>query len=173
MLRFAVYDEHGPARDWPLVNAHLLGPEDLPIRGDVSFEDVVITCRRKGNGAAALCLQHDADSKGVLMLQTCLLPDRDEPYLLSVELARHRVKMFIAKSEEWQMFDLSMEHPAMRLWEEARQLSTEAWISESPAKADQAARRSLELAIDATERLAMAHAEILLHRRFGSRAASS
>lgn len=155
------------------MNAHLLGPEDLPLRGDVSFEDGVIVCRRKGSGTAALCLQYDAGDMGALMLQTCLLPERDEPYVLSVELARHRVKMFIAKSEEWQMFDLSAEHPAMRLWEEARRLSTEAWISESPAKADRAAKRSLTLAIDATERLAMAHAEILLHRRFGSRAASS
>ena len=64
------------------------------------------------------------------MLQTCLLPDREQPYVLSIELARHRIKMFIAKSEEWQMFDLSAEHPAMKLWEEARRLFTEAWISD-------------------------------------------
>ena len=28
MLRFAVYDKGGPAPDWPLDNAYLLGPDD-------------------------------------------------------------------------------------------------------------------------------------------------
>ena len=173
MLRFAVFDDQGPAADWQLVNAHLVGPEDLPVRGDVSFEDGIINCRKRGSGAVGLCLQYDAGSMGRLMLQTCLLPDRDEPYLLTVELARHRVKMFIAKSEEWVMFDLSNEHPATKLWEQARQLSTRAWTSEDPMQADRAARKSLIYAIEATERLALAHAELLLHRRFGQRPASS
>jgi GH35 family endo-1,4-beta-xylanase len=173
MLHFAVYDEHGPASDWPLINAHLVGPDDLPVRGDVAFEDGVINCRKRGSQAVGLCLQYHAGSMGTLMLQTCLLPDRQEPYLLSVELARHRIKMFIAKSEEWQMFDLSAEHPAMRLWEQARRLSTDAWTSADIRKADRAGRRSLIHAIDASERLSLAHAEILLHRRFGQRPAAS
>ena len=106
---------------------------------------------------------------GDLMLQTCLLPDRPEPYILAVELARHRIKMFIAKSEEWQMFDLSAEHPAMQLWEEARQLFTRSLTTHDPVKADGYARRSLKRSVDASERLALAHAEILLHRRYGQR----
>src|SRR5262245_47526396 len=124
MLRFAVFDENGPAAEWPLVNAHLIGPDEQPVRGEVTFESGVIHCRKRGSQAVGLCLQYDTGSIGKFMLQTCLLPDRQEPYLLTVELARHRVKMFLAKSEEWVMFDLSAEHPAMKLWEEARQLST-------------------------------------------------
>lgn len=173
MLRFAVYDDHGPAAECPLVNAHLLGPEDIPVRGDVAFQNGVITCRKRSSQTAALCLQYDAGAMGTLMLQTCLLPDRDEPYSLTLELARHRIKMFIAKSEEWTLFDLSAEHPAMRLWEDARRLMTNAWTNADPIKAERAARKSLIHAIDATERLALAHADILLHRRFAQRAASS
>jgi endo-1,4-beta-xylanase len=173
MLQFAVYDNEGPAKQWPLINAHLIGPDDLPVRGDVTFEAAHINCRKRGPQAASLCLLYDAGSMGRLMLQTCLLPDRDEPYILSVELARHRIKMFIAKSEEWQMFDLSAEHPAMKLWEQARGLLTDALTSDDPLKADRYARRSLHHAIDASERLAMAHAEVLLHRRFAAKPASS
>jgi GH35 family endo-1,4-beta-xylanase len=173
MLQFAVYDEQGLASQWPLVNAHLVGPDDLPTRGDVTFSRGQVDCRKRGARAVGLCLLYDAGDAGTLMLQTCLLPDREEPYILSVELARHRIKMFIAKSEEWQMFDLSAEHPAMRKWEDARRLLTEALTSEDPMEADRFARRSLNHAIDATERLAMAHAEILLHRRFATKAASS
>jgi GH35 family endo-1,4-beta-xylanase len=173
MLRFAVYDENGPASDWPLINAHLLGPDDLAIQGKIAFKSGRIHCRNVSGRACALCLQYPTGRMGTLMLQTCLLPNRAEPYLLSIELARHRIKMFIAKSEEWQMFDLSPEHGAMRHWETARQLLTQAMTADNPLEADQAARQSLNEAIEATERLAVAHAEVLLHRRFGARPASS
>ncbi|HWB20551.1 MAG TPA: hypothetical protein VG711_09645, partial [Phycisphaerales bacterium] len=169
MLNFAVYDKDGPAGSWQVVNAHLVGAEDAPMRGEVAFEKGLIKCRKRGSQAAALCLQYDAGPMGVLMLQTCLLPDRDRPYVLSVELARHRIKSFIAKSEEWQMFDLAADHPAMVLWEEARRLLTQALVLEDPLRADRAARSALVRGIDASERLAMAHAEILLHRRYGQR----
>ena len=173
MLRFAVYDQNGPARDWPLINAHLLGRDDVATRGRVSFADGVISCKHSGSGSVALCLQHEAPSTGLLMLQTCLLPPRPEPYHLAIELARYRIKLFITKSEEWQMFDLSGGHPAMRHWETARQLLTQSLTAENEQAADRAARESLDQSVIATERLAMAHAEILLHRRFASRPASS
>ncbi len=175
MLEFAVYDENGPAKHWPLVGAHLLGRDDLATEGKVQFNSDTgrIVCQKRGSRAVGLSLLYDAGAMGRLMLQTALLPDRDEPYILSVELARHRIKMFIVKSEEWQMFELSAGHPAMELWEKARQLFTQAVNSSDPVAADRLARQSLEAGIDATERLALAHAEILLHRRFGARRASS
>ncbi|MDY7110235.1 MAG: endo-1,4-beta-xylanase [Planctomycetota bacterium] len=173
MLRFAVYDEKGRADSWPLINAHLLGPDDLVLRGKIAFKDGRIVCKTRESQAAALSLQYDAGRMGRLMLQTCLLPPRKKPYILSVELARHRIKMFIAKSEEWQMFDLSEDHPAMRHWEQARQGLTAALTADNPVKADRAARAALNRAIEATERLALAHAEILLHRRYATRPASS
>lgn len=185
MLRFSVFDntsavdaqggagDASPGRPWSLANAYMVGHDDLPIAGKITYEDGQIVCKKRGSRAAGVSLIYDAGSMGRLMLQTSLLPDRDKPYLLSVELARHRIKMFIAKSEEWQMFDLSDGHPAMQLWEQARQLFSRAVVCEDPLEADRTARLSLEKGIDATERLAMAHAEILLHRRFANRRASS
>jgi GH35 family endo-1,4-beta-xylanase len=173
MLRFSVYDENGPATDWPLVNAYMIGPGEVPVGGRVSFKDGRIVCRPKGSQASALCLQHDAGPMGRIMVQTCLLPQRDRPYDLAIELARHRIKMFIAKSEEWQMFDLDAEHPAIRRWEKARELFSKAVNSSDPVESRRAARQSLVTGVEATERLAMAHAEILLHWRFGTRPASS
>lgn len=173
MLQFAVYDDSGPAREWPLVNAHLLGQDDVAQPGKIAFKDGLISCKKRGANAAALSLLHDVGPSGRLMLQTCLLPDRDEPYLLNVELARHRIKTFIVKSEEWQLWDLDPQHGAMRHWEEARRLLTKAMITEDPLEADRLARESLLHGVEASERLAMIHAEILLHRRFASRPASS
>ncbi|MHC4219931.1 MAG: endo-1,4-beta-xylanase [Planctomycetota bacterium] len=173
MLRFALYDDNGPVKDWPLVNAYLVGAGDVPVPGRVTFDDGHIVCRPKGSQSVALCLQHDAGSMGKNMLQTCLLPQRERPYDLAIELARHRIKMFIAKCEEWQMFDLDPEHPATKRWERARELFSRAINMEDAVEASATARRSLVTGIEATERLALAHAEILLHWRFGSRPASS
>ncbi len=173
MIQFAVYENKQPARDWPLINATILGSDDLGIDGDISFHDGVIVCRNLGRSASAISLQFDTGGMGRLMLQTCLLPERDQPYLLSLELARHRIKMFIVKCEEWQMFDLSTDDPAMIAWEEARQLFTRALNTTAPAEADILSRQSLVKGLEATERLASLHADILLHRRFGTRPASS
>ena len=173
MFRFAVYDDHGPAHDWPLDDAYLIGPDDVAIRGELTFEDGLIECTKRATHSVGLCLPYDAGPLGRLMLQTCLLPDRDKPYLLSMEVARHRIKTFIAKSEEWQMFELEADHPALQEWEQARKLFAEALNVLDPLEADRIANRALGHALEANERLALAHAELLLHWRFGNRPASS
>jgi len=172
MLRFEVFDAHGPARTWPLVNAHLLGRDDLPVPGSIEFRDGAIVCAPRDPRATALCLEYDAGSMGRLMLQTCLLSLREEPYRLNQELARHRIKQYIAKSEEWLMFDPALSGEALERWERAREIFVEASVMQDRAEAEARHADSLVAAIDATERLAMQHAQILLHRRFATRPAS-
>jgi GH35 family endo-1,4-beta-xylanase len=170
MLRFAVFDEN----ELSMAGAHLLGPDDVPLPGPVKLQGRTIVGRPPTEQqSCGLALLHPAGRCGRLMLSTSLLPQRPEPYLLTVELARARIRSFIAKSEEWQMFDLSEGHPAVRHFEEARRLLTAALTAADDGQADRLARESLEHGIIAGERLTMAHAEILLHRRYAARAASS
>lgn len=173
MLRFSVYGQDGPATDWPLHHACLVDQEDRVIPGTIRFRDGCIECSASSKRAVGLRLLYDSGDAGNLALQTCLLPHRDRPYHLAVELARHRIATFLIKSEEWQMLDLSMEHPAMQQWEEARQSLTKALVSKDPMVAESHARQALATGIEASERLALAHAEILLHRRYLKRPASS
>lgn len=172
MLRFEVFDARGPAKAWPLVNAHLLGRDDLPVPGAIEFSDGVIVCAPRDSRATALCLEYDAGRMGRLMLQTCLLALRDEPYRLNQELARHRIKLFIAKSEEWLMFDPGLAGDALERWEQAREIFVEASVMAQAPAAEARHADALATAIDASERLALRHAEILLHRRFGSKPAN-
>lgn len=173
MIRFAVYESDQLAETWPLHNAVLIDKDEAVVAGQVSFDAGHVVCHRTSRGATALRLVYRAGRSGTLALRTCLLPQRDEPYILSVELARHRIAMFLSKAEEWQMIDLDDEHPALTRWEEARRLFTRAMVEPDPVAADRAGRRSLSLAIAATEQLAVAHAEILLMRRFGDKPAAS
>jgi hypothetical protein len=109
------------------------------------------------------------------------LPDRAEPYLLSLELARHRIMMVLNKLEQWSLFDLPGEHPILKQFEQARAEFTTALVAlchrtpgggpstgpdpASMLEADNAAKRSLALAVDAGEQLALLNTERLIQSR--------
>ncbi len=167
MLKFQVFEQGCPAQQWRLRNAYLVGSDHSAMRADVTFADGLVLCQKREVGSAALVLQHRVGDCGELTIQTCLLPERNEPYILSLELARHRLMLIYNKLEEWGMFELSDDHPVAKRIDRARRLFTEALcLHESePAQADRAASECLVAAIDASEELALAHAEILLNRR--------
>lgn len=185
MLSFAVYDNQGPAREANLTSAYLFGGDDLPIPADIRFENGIIRCEKTTSDAAGLALQvrvqgPDGSDLGLLMLRTSLLPARPEPYLLSLELARHRIMLVLNKLEEWSLFDLPADHPILAQLDAAREQFTAALVAlchrdhstgtprpapESMLEANAAASRALGLALDASERLALLYAERTLKGR--------
>jgi hypothetical protein len=172
MLQFEIHDPRLiPAGSE--VRAHLLGRDDQPIAGKVAFGGGRIVCKPEEPVAAALCLEYDAAPIGRLMLQTCLLPARAEPYRLNLELARHRIKQYIAKGEEWLLFDPVSGGDSFKIWERARTLFVHAMNERDPALAETRARESLVAGLEASERLAMMQAEGALQRRYANRPASS
>lgn len=183
MLSFAVYDQQGTAPGWSLSQAFLFGPDEIPVQAEIRAERqadrTVIRCEKPSQDASGLSIQFlvgPPDSPaGLLMLRTCLLPQREEPYLLSLELARHRIMLVLNKLEEWGLFDLPGDHPVPTLLDRARAEFTAALVHlchrvgtngsgpvPDPAsirEADAAAGRALALAMDASERLALLQAE--------------
>lgn len=167
MLSFLVFDQNQRASDWPLRNVYLIGADGNAIRADIEFRDGLIQCDKKESGIASLALQHRIGDLGEMTVQTCLLPERDQPYLLNLELARHRLLTFFSKQEDWALYDLGPDHPATRRIEAARKLFTEALCRqrEDPERTEELALDALNAAIDGSEELALAHSEILLNRR--------
>ena len=171
MIHFTTCSNNPSAGE--LINAHLLARDNQVIQGSVSIdENGVISATATGHTSFALCLLHDAGEAGRLMLQTAILPPRNEPYILPLELARHRIKSFLDLSENWSLFYLSDDNPAVQRWEESRLIFTKALVSVEPEETYKLAHRALELSIDASERLTMAHAQILLHKRYSHKPAS-
>ena len=170
MLQFEVHDAKCVTRDGA-VRARLLGRDDRPVAGTVTVSDNRIVCRPVEPVAVALCLEYDAAPIGRLMLQTCLLPARAAPYRLNLELARHRIKQYIAKGEEWLIFDPVSAGDSFRIWERARTLFVHAMNERNPAVAEAKARESLVAGLEASERLAMMQAESALTRRYAGRPA--
>ncbi len=157
-------------REFVLRHAYVVGPEDVAVPADVSIDGGVIRCTKKTPDSAGLALQFPVRVQGgeeVVVLQTCLLPERERPYLLSLELARHRLMLTFNKLEDWALFDLASGDAGLKLFEEARQAFTEALVIVGgehaskadletggySAKADQLARRALSLALEASELL--------------------
>jgi len=171
MISFAVFDEHGPDSDWTLRHAHLLGADSVVAPGRVSIAGGIIRCEPQESGSTALALQWEADELGVLVLRTCLLPHRDRPYLLSLELARRQIMEFFVKLEEWGEFDRPGDDPILALFDQARSRFTEALIMDDAAGAggspaqDALARQALDLALEASEELTLAHACAVLDQR--------
>lgn len=179
MLRFLAPNSPTKIAQRVLPGSYLIGPDSVPIAGELLIEDGMIRCEKGTREAAAVALQVDLDAHrlrglaqrgpvlddielsplGVLTLQTCLLPDRDQPYILALELARHRIMLFLTKLEEWQAFDIPTESQEMRLFEVARQTFTKALVlASNPDEREETTRLgflALWIAIEASERLTL------------------
>ncbi len=169
-MKFLVYEKGRKATDFQVRNAHLVGADDIGVRADIRFEDGAIICEKTSMGTTALVLQFYVDGFGLLTLQTCLLPEREEPYLLSLELARHRLMKLIAKQEDWAMWDLEDDSAANRRLDVAKHEFMDALnYLDDLGECDRIARDALAAALDASEELALEHADLLLERRVVAR----
>ena len=167
MLKFLLFDGGRPAKSCSLRNAHLIGSDGNAIRSDIRFKNGIVECEKRDAGAAALALQRGVGDCGELTVQTCLLPDRGTPYLLSLEFARHQLMIIYNKLEDWGMFDLGPNHAAIKRANRARKHFIEALCRQhdDPKAADKAAAECLSISVDGSEELALAHAETLISKR--------
>lgn len=185
MLSFVVFDADGiDARHFPPRRAYLHGSDELPLQADVVLKPGMVSSQHPGLHSKALVVQLELapdgsavapGGLGVLTLPTCLLPDRPTPYLLAIELARHRIMLFLNKLEDWQLSDLAPSHPTMVRFEAARQTFTSALVAQreptpdaregySP-KAANLATKSLSEGLEASEQLTLIQAEKQLKQR--------
>jgi len=171
MLSFVVFDDPAASGGPILRHAHLLAADQVAIAGQIRYDEGAIKCEPEERGSTALALQWDAGPIGQVTLQTTLLPHRDEPYLLTLELARHRIMLLLVKLEEWGCFDLPADDAIMLTFEAARRKFTEALVADRNAdrsftpEQDRAAREALQLALEASEMLTVRHAAESLRRR--------
>ncbi|MFG0257208.1 MAG: endo-1,4-beta-xylanase [Phycisphaerales bacterium JB043] len=170
MLRFAVFDI--PNDDETLWrSAYAIGHDGAAIHSDITCRDGFVEIRLPTEESYAFALQWDCGSLGTLTLQTCLLPQTDEPYLLSLELARHRCMLFLTKLEDWGRTDTDPEAPEMRRFAQAQRRFMDALVNARARDGrydrnqDTLAREALELALDASELLALTTAEPCLEHR--------
>ena len=199
MLSFVVFDAEGvDARHFPPRHAYLIGPDETPVQGDIAFRIGVVDAAKAVHSTVGLAVQivvgpHPQNGTpggavagggggsaiagprltGLLTLQTCLLPDHVQPYLLTIELARRQIMFVLNKMEDWGLFDLPAENPVIKQFEEARIAFTQALVGQRGtteqgaesarggfcARADRLATQSVAAGIAAGEQLTLLNAE--------------
>jgi hypothetical protein len=168
MLRFVVHDASRLGAPHAVEDAYLSGGDAVAVPASIEVEDGLISCSKRSSDPAALHILYDAEQAGQLSLQTCLLPERDQPYELVLELVRSRLRQFLTKLEDWMLFELDDGHPAIELAESAKADFIRAVTVGGGPEAERIAHGALVKAIEAGEMLALHHAELLLSRRLQS-----
>lgn len=166
MLRFVFVPPSGSGSAAELRGLHLLGNDGVPVRGEVEIGKRELRCVTRSQDPLALSLLWPAGDFGAVQLETTRLSHREQPYLLNLELARHRLMRISLKREEWGLFDFhGMEEIAGQI-DEARALFVRALQQISnTAEAARSADEALRLSLWASEALCRFHADIFLSRR--------
>ena len=155
MLRFRVFRNGAAPAEVDLSTAYLVGSDSVPVRGEFSYANGEIVCRKRAAGPAALTIMWESKNFGSVMLETTRLPEREEPYILNLELARGRVMRLMQKREEWGIFDLADVAAVNEKAMEARDLLLEGITNQAdPARASEYADRCLELVLPVSEQAA-------------------
>lgn len=166
VLKFACYGKKNRPDQLDLDSAYALGPDGVPVRAELTVDDGMIRCTPRSNDPVALAILWTVADFGTVLLETTRLPPRERPYVLNVEMARHRLMRISLKREEWGLFDYpgvdelaAQVDSALKLFVEALQ------HQDDPKAAAKLADKSLAIGLAASERLCHFHASVFLSRR--------
>lgn len=157
--------------------AMLVGADGLPVAGSVEVRADAegggsVVARPEEAASVALSLPMTTEV-GRFRLQTTLLVPRRRPYALLYELARERIRFFLAKGEEWGVWNPEVSPEAVAAFEEGRDALGRASTEADPTTRRRLAMRSLSRTLDASRRAAADHARRLLRRKYARKAAPS
>jgi len=192
-LLLEIFDRGRRLTDYHVRGAHATGPESLPLPGRVVFQDGLLRVEAgdaegllaeaggvdpgdeadaytglpsAAAAAIGVALLWDAGDRGEFVLETTRLPPRPEPYILNVELARHRLMRLLQKQEDWSLWELAPAAPAVAKARQAQLAFAECLgLLSEPAEAARKADEALAAALDAGDALARSHADLLWQRR--------
>lgn len=165
-VKFEIYRDGTRLSTFLPVAAMAVGPESVPISGQVRFKDGLLTVERGDEHAIGLGLLWEMPGVGAFHLETTRLAQRAKPYILNVELARMRLMKIVQKQEDWNLFDFPKSEKYQEAFHTAQGLFSDALGKlHLPVEASKLADKSLALALDLSEKLAMFHADLLINRR--------
>jgi hypothetical protein len=168
VLTFRVLEGGKPPAELDTGGMYLTSLEGQPIRGRFRYAPAegLLFCERRSQGLAALNLPWSLAGGSRLMLRSALLPDREEPYLLPLELARGHLAGLWRKKDDWGYIYVEPLKGFEKAFQEVKGTLARAMaVQGSPAEAAALAEEALGRAVDLGERLAAADARLGVLRR--------
>jgi len=164
-VKFRVFSEGSVVGDFSPHGAYMFGSDGMAVRrAQIQFAEGLLHCTKPNQETAGLALLWPVEGFGSVLLSTTCLPERDEPYILNVELARGRLMQIINKREDWSVFEDSDDAADVYAQAEDSFIKAVQNISDGSA-ASQFADESLQRAIAFSEEFTARHAKVLFDSR--------
>lgn len=176
LIRFAVH----PAsllEDWPEVyRGYLTGADGRVFPTRMEIEGPVIGCRRATSESSKFHVAFPVPGFGRPIVATASLPEREQPYLLAVELARGKIVQIRNQASQWELSGMQIPAGFAAPSRAAhRAFGKAASSQDQPEEACRLAVEALHSAFVAAETLTLGYASQALAgrmQRFGSLPAS-
>lgn len=158
VMRFLVQPEE-LLSDWPEFHlAYLSGVDQSVWPTRAELEGNVLLCRRQTSESGKLHVAWPVPGFGRPVLSTASLPEREQPYLLALELARGKVVQVRNQLALWQQAGMSIPVDFLQVHSEAQRKFSQATVSQDDSRlASRLGLEALERACVAADRLSRAY----------------
>jgi hypothetical protein len=152
---------------WPEVfDGYLSGADGRVFATEIEVTGNVVTCRRSSNDSGRLHIAWPVSGFGRPVISTASLPEREEPYLLPLELARGKIAQLRDQISAWEVGGMTIPDEFRAPYQEASRKFREATAAQNqPDRMAEFARQSLERALEASEVAVSAYASQRLAAR--------
>ena len=107
LLRFFVDPVTAPP-DWRQAHRAFISGYDGRVHATrVEFDGRVLSCRRQQHESGKLHVPWDVEGRGSQVVSTTSLPEREQPYILPLELARGKLAEVREQAAVWQQLRMS------------------------------------------------------------------
>ena len=176
LIRFAVY----PAslmEDWPEVyRGYLTGADGRVFPTRIEVDEQIVGCRRSTSESCKFHVAFPVQGFGRPMISTASLPEREQPYLLVVELARGKIVQIRNQASVWELAGMQIPATFAAPSQAAyRAFSLAASSQSQPEESTRQATEALQYAFQAADILTQGYATQALSgrlQRFGGLPAS-
>ncbi len=150
VMRFLVYPPE-LLDEWPEVfRGYVSGMDGRVFPTRIEVHDNVLACRRQTSESGKFAVSWPVPGFGRPVLLTSSLTEREEPYVLAVELARGRISQIRDQVAAWEMAGMTVSEEFTELHRRAHQLFARAVaIQDQPAEASELAQEALTHAVAA------------------------
>jgi hypothetical protein len=144
VMRFIV-SPHELLSDWPEAHrAYICGVDQSAWPTRIELVGNELHCRRQNSDSGKLNIAWPVAGFGRPMLSTASLPEREEPYLLAVELARGKIVQVRNQVALWETAGMAIPSEFVPLHREAHQLLARAVAAQDePSRASKIAQEAL------------------------------
>jgi len=151
VLQFLLFTDGKRARHLDLSSAYLFGSDGVPLRAELEFKNGAVVCNKRSAGPAGLALLWPVEGVGEVVVETVRLQERDEPFVLPLELARGHLMHLSHKVEDWGLFDCVDAEPLNARVAAARERLIQAMQADDPVQVSRAAEQALAEAARSAE----------------------